>query len=379
MNLNKVIPIILFFLFGLQHAYSQPDHSWAIQGGKTSLVEGNIEVVNTTSGMVIAGDFLETAQFGDQQITSNGYSDIYLANFDDSGELEQIISFGNENEEFLKFLVVDNEGNIIISIIFTDAITIDGTDYTSYGGQDIMLLKFNSDFDLLWVKHYGTGLTDYIKGMDIDAEDNIVITGKFKNDLAFDDMVLSSAGSTDIYVVKYNPEGEVVVALAEGGSAYEDANTIASGNEGSFFLSGTFYESTIINGQTISTDHTTGIFIAKYDPYGIFQWVEVLDGTNLLPYLFITTNMDGSIYIAGSFQDIVNFGTETLITEEFDVDVFIAKYDSYGEAQWAAHGNSEAGENITALSSDIGGNVYVTGPFLATIDFDGQIIEYTLC
>lgn len=379
MNSSKITHLLLLLLFSAMQIYSQPEYSWAIQGGKTSLIEGNIQVVNTGSGIITAGDFIETAQFEDQQITSNGSSDIYLTRYSEEGALEELLSFGSANEELLKFMEVDNDGNIIVSMVFTESISIDGVEYISNGGQDVLLLKFNSEFNLLWTKHYGTGLTDYVRGMGIDGDGNIVVTGKFKYELDFDDITINSAGSTDIYVVKFNPDGEVLFAFSEGADTYEDANTVAVAESGSIFLSGTFYESTIINGEPITTDNTTGLFFAKYNEDGVFQWIELIDGTNLLPYLFIVTNVDESIYIAGSFQDEVHFGSQTLNTGEFDTDVFIAKYNENGEALWAGHGDSQAGENVTGLSSDIGGNAYVTGPFLANINFNGQIIEYTLC
>ena len=356
-----------------------PDFVWALQGGNSSITEGNIQVRNTNNGIIAGGDFIDIAQFGQEEIVSNGFSDIFLASIDEYGELIQIQSFGSENEELLKFMELDSEGNIIIAIMFTDFITIGGNDYISLGGQDILLIKFNPDFSIQWVQQYGTELTDYVRGMSIDEDDNILVIGKFKNEINFDDISLTSMGSTDIYIAKYNPAGEVVNALSEGGSSYEDANPITAGTNGDFFISGIFYEETIVNGETISTENPTGIYFAKYNSACEFQWVEVINGTHLLPSVFLTMNTDGSIYIAGSFQEEVVFGSQTLSTEEFDADVYIAKYSTDGEALWAGHGNSNAGDVVTALSSDIGGNVYLAGHFLDAIDFNGIILEYTLC
>lgn len=316
-----------------------PDFVWAQQGGNSSITEGNIQVQNTNSGIIACGDFVDIAHFGEEEIVSDGFSDIFLASFDESGELLQIQSFGSENEELLKFMKIDSEGNIIIAIMFTDFITIGGNDYVSLGGQDILLIKFNPDFNIQWVQQYGTDLTDYVRGMSIDEDDNILVIGKFKNEINFDDISLTSMGSTDIYIAKYNPDGEVVHAFSEGGSSYEDANPIIAGANGDFFISGIFYGETILNGETISTENPTGIYLAKYNSASVFQWVEIINGTHLLPSVFLTMNTDGSIYIAGSFQEEVVFGSQTLSTEEFDADVYIAKYSTDGEALWAGHGN----------------------------------------
>jgi hypothetical protein len=368
---------ILLFVNGLDA--QNASFTWAKQGGNSLFTEGNVQVFNTDNGIVTAGNFIDTAQFGEEEITSNGASDIYIARFDENGNLGQIQSFGSENEELIKFLKVDNEGSIIISMMFTDFITFGGTDYVSLGGQDVLIIKFDPDLNLQWAKHYGTPLTDYVKGMDIDDEGNILVIGKFKNELNFDDITLTSAGSTDLYIVKYSSDGNVVFAFSEGGSAYEDANSIAVSSDGGFFISGTFYGETLINGETITTDNTTGIYLAKYNIDSDFQWVELINGTNLMPGVYLAGNYDGSVFIAGNFQDQVVFGSQTLSTSEFDADIYVAKYSADGQAIWAGHGNGGASDMVTNLSCDIGGNVYLAGFYLSSIDFNGVIINYTLC
>ena len=368
---------LLLFTIGI-HA-QDAGFVWATQGGNSSFTEGNIQVQNTGEGIIAAGDFSDNAHFGAEEIISNGASDIFIGRFDENGELGQIVSFGSENEELLRFMNVDSEGNIVISIMFTDFISVGGIDFISLGGQDVLLIKFNPDLSIQWAKQYGTPLTDYVKGMDMDEDGNILVFGKFKNDIDFDDITLTSAGSTDMYIAKFNTEGDVVFAFNEGGSAYEDANSITSGPNNEFFISGVFYGETVINGESITTENTTGIFLAKYNDTGEFQWLEVIDGNNLLAEVFLTCSASGDIYIAGSFQDQVVFGTQTLTTGEFDADVYIAKYSNDGEAQWAGQGDSEGSDLVTALSCDIGGNVYLAGQYLSSINFNGIIINYTLC
>ncbi len=372
--------LLLFALISLSpYIFSQPDYLWAKQGGNTSLTGGNIQIQNTATGSIAAGDFIETAHFGDEEITSSGYSDIFIAKFNELGEIMQIRSFGNENEDLLKFLKVDNQGNIIISMVFTDLITIDGVEYIGLGGPDVLVIKFNPDFSTQWVKHYGTGLTDYVKGMGIDEDGNIIVYGKFKNEIVFDDITVLSAGSTDMYVVKYASDGNVIFAFSEGGLSYEDASSLAVVPNGDFFISGTFYGETIINGQTITTENPTGLFLAKYSSSNEFQWLQQVDGSNLIPSVFLAANTDGSVYISGGFQGDISFGSISLSTEEFDADIYVTKYSPEGEALWAGQGHSDAGDISTAISSDIGGNVYLAGYYLSTINFNGVILNYTLC
>ena len=376
--LLQITTTVILLLFGTG-LFSQADFMWVRQGGNASLSGGNVQVQNTSDGIIAAGDFLETANFGQEEITSNGSFDIFITRCDESGNVLQIRNFGGENEDLLKFMKVDNEGNVFISIVFTDAITIDGNEYTGLGGPDVLLIKLNPDFTTHWVRHYGTGLTDYVKGMGIDDDGNVVVFGKFKNEIEFGDVTLTSMGSTDMYVAKYSPEGDVLFAFSEGGSSYEDASALAVSPDGDIFISGTFYGETIINGETITTDNPTGLFIAKYSSTNEFQWLQQVDGSNLIPAVFLAAGVDGSVYISGGFQGSVSFGSVSLSTDEFDADIYVTKYNPDGEALWAGHGHSSAGDITTALSCDVGGNVYLAGYYLSSIDFNGVIVNYTLC
>ncbi len=377
--LPKTFTAALLVLLAYTSAAQSPSFLWATNEGNTSFTNGNMEVANTSSGIVAGGDFIETATFGQEQVVSNGGTDIVVIRFNETGEVLQIESLGGANEELFRFLKVDNEGNIIISMMFTDFITVDGTDYMSFGGQDIMLIKFNAQFEIQWVKHYGTGLTDYVKGMDTDENGNILFYGKFKNEIDFDGTILTSMGSTDMYIVKLNPDGNVVFAFSEGGQGYEDAERLDVGGNNDFYITATFYGETVINGQTIQTENPTGILLAKYNAEGAFQWVEVVDGTKLLPMTLLSANTNGDVYLAGNFQDKVTFGSQTLLTGEFDQDIYLAKYNADGEAQWAGQGHSESSDMIKNLDIDIGGNAYLTGFYTTSISFGGVTVNYSLC
>ena len=368
--------LILFVTFS---GAQTPQYIWAKSGGNSLLSDGNIQVVNTGSGIVAAGDFHGTAHFDGEEVTSDGMSDIFLARMDETGGVIQLISFGGPDEELLRFVSIDNDGNIILSMMFTGFINFNGTDYYSFGGQDILLIKFDSAFAVTWVKHFGTGLTDYIKGMDVDDENNIMIFGKFKDQIDFDDITLTSAGSTDLYIVKFNAAGETLFAFSEGGSMYEDANALDIGANGDFFISGTFFGETVVHGQTLQTINPTGIYLAKYNAGGDFQWVEVIDGNKLIPVLFLKANDDGNIYIAGNFQKDVTFGNTTLSTGEFDQDVFVAGYHADGVPFWALQGHSSSSDVVKCIDIDIAGNVCLAGYYQAQIHFGNVSVDYSLC
>lgn len=70
----------------------------------------------------------------------------------------------------------------------------------------------------------------------------------------------------------------------------------------------------------------------------------------------------GNIYISGTFDQIITFGNETLISDEF-TDGFVAKFDSDMNAVWAKTVTGDYFENITGIDCDASGNVFICGNY----------------
>tara|TARA_B100000809_G_scaffold46556_1_gene40978 strand:- start:1902 stop:4799 length:2898 start_codon:yes stop_codon:yes gene_type:complete len=91
----------------------------------------------------------------------------------------------------------------------------------------------------------------------------------------------------------------------------------------------------------------------------------------------IVLDQDENSYITGWFDSITDFdpglGTYNLVSEGMP-DIFIQKVDSSGNLVWAHSFGSNMGENRwdegKSITVDSQGNVYVTGTFRDTIDFD---------
>ena len=71
---------------------------------------------------------------------------------------------------------------------------------SSAGSQDIFLVKFNSAGTRLWTKQLGTSSIEYAYGITVDSSDNIYVTGYTGGGLDTN----SNLGSDDIFLVKYN-------------------------------------------------------------------------------------------------------------------------------------------------------------------------------
>lgn len=157
-----------------------------------------------------------------------------------------------------------------------------------------------------------------------------------------------------VHVVKYSPDGEVLMDLPIGEHKEKPADwpAFAKGLEvnpdGSFYVAGEVKGELVIGGDTVRTEPffrdgspSLDIFLARYDAEGNVEWFEHVhsDKTDYMvgldPKGCFTTDRNGNAYICGQMPEGTVFaeGAE----EEFRMprDAWaVAKYDSSGSLEW---------------------------------------------
>ena len=171
-----------------------------------------------------------------------------------------------------------------------------------------------------------------------------------------------------------------------GGGFFEQSKSITTDALGNVYITGSVASQTVDFDPGLGTNTLQAvgnlpynIFYAKYDANGNYLWAKIIStwgyGTS------IAVDGSGNIYITGLYNGVTDFdpgiGTATLNSISTSWSPFFAKYDSNGNYVWAKgiFGNGTTGNNNNdternAICLDISGNVYITGRFYGTADFD---------
>src|SRR5687768_12550733 len=136
----------------------------------------------------------------------------------------------------------------------------------------------------------------------------------------------------------------------------------------------------------ITTAGSSGIFINKFDAFGNFIWAKGISGLNGFGSsngFAFDPRGSGSIYLTGSYNGTMDFdpGPEVYnLTSVHVYDIFIVKLNGDGNFQWAKSIGSSSYDYGTAITTEVSGNgdIYVTGSFNGTVDFDPGLEKFTL-
>ena len=225
-----------------------------------------------------------------------------------------------------------------------------------------------------WAKSVGNTSSDQGRSVATDASGNIFMTGYFAGStITFGTTTLTSAGSGDVFIVKYDANGNVLWSKSVGSISDDSGYSVATDTSGNVFISGYFKGFSITFGTiTLANVNQSFIFtkenfIAKYNAAGNFLWARSASGTSDDYGRGITTDTAGNAYIIGDFfSPTITFESTTLTKAgPLSQDIFMVKYDPSGNVDWAESAGNIGNESGLGIATDTNNNIYLTGSFSA--------------
>ncbi|HIK11274.1 MAG TPA: DUF4347 domain-containing protein [Oscillatoriaceae cyanobacterium M33_DOE_052] len=366
------------------------DLVWAKGMGGSDFDYGKSIAIDSSGNIYTTGYFRGTADFdpgpGVANLTSAGSNDIFISKLDANGNYLWAKQFGGSNGYDIGYsIAVDSSGNTYTTGSFSDTVDFDpgaGTaNLTSAGGEDIFISKLDANGNYLWAKNLGGGSDDEGNSIAVDSSGNTYITGKFYGTADFDPgagvVNLASAGHWDIFITKLDVNGNYVWAKNLGGGNYDWGNSIAVDSSGNTYTTG-YFEGTADFDPGSGTVNLTSvgssdIFISKLNADGTLAWAKQIGGSAGDDGRSIAVDSSGNTYTTGIFNGIVDFdpGAGTFSLGSVGAwDIFISKLNADGTFAWAKQMGGNAGDDGNGIALDSSGNIYATGYFDATADFD---------
>jgi hypothetical protein len=293
-------------------------------------------------------------------------------------------SFGSNQDEKGNAVCVDAAGNIYSTGTFKGTVDFDPgpgiNSLSSVGNSDVFVQKMDANGMFLWARTFGGTSGEIAGGIGLDASGNVYTTGNYAGSVDFDPGpgtdILTSVGVSNVFIQKMDANGNYVWARSFGSSYGAGAAAIAMDASGNIHITGTFRGTGDFDpgpGTTTLTSisNSTDIFIQKMDANGNFLWAKSM-GSNTTDLVYaITLDAAGNVHTTGTFHNAVDFdpglGVYTLIG---NTDVFVQKLDQNGNFIWARAFSGDMSDYCYAIKVDLSGNVYTTGYYTGTVDFN---------
>ena len=381
--------LFVWLLAGLiQTASAQFNHLWSYSHYSNNNDEIKAIAAHDSGTVVTAGSFINTCIFdGDGpslNLTSAGGKDVSLASYQADGTLNFVIGFGGSSDDVAADVVLDADGNIYVTGSFQNSMDVDpgaGEFILEASGlNDVFLIKYNALGELVWAHRFGEDFTDDGKELVLGDDGFLYMSGGYRIEMKFagvaDSITLSNPGfTTDVFLAKFNLDGEAVWARSFGGGGSDFVDGLAYWND-MLFLTGDFTTTIDLDASAAVDNHSSNglndVFLCAYDTDGDYLWGHTFGGSSADFGHDLATDNDGNIYMTGNFNNTINFsstGGSLELTSALQSDMFLAAYTAFGDDLWAIRAGGSDAEEGYAVAVSASGPV-VTGTFGSTVDFD---------
>ncbi len=374
---------------------------WAIGLGSTGNDEGLGITTDTAGNVYITGKFEGTVDFdpgaGTVNLTSAGDHDIFITKLDASGGHIWSRQVGGDDEQLANAIAVDKSGNVYTTgwITRTTPATTGSVDFDPGPGvftltvaayNNAFILKLNEAGDFVWARQI---VASNSEGYALALSDGYVYSaGGFTGTADMD----PSPGGTytfntliaDEYILKLDTAGNFIWARQIGGDnlttlSFCFATSIAIDAQENVYTSGPYFgdpdfdPSPTANYNLPATGISEG-FLSKLDSAGNFNWAKVTSGTSAINFGYgVATDAVGNVYATGEFSGTTNFYSglpADTLKAIGNKDIYVAKLNPAGNMLWLKQMGGSDNDQGHAVTADRSGNIYTTGYFKTTVDFD---------
>jgi outer membrane protein assembly factor BamB len=293
---------------------------------------------------------------------------------------------GGADFDFGEAMAADAAGNLYITGSIWGTADFDpGPDVHDLvpadGPYDGFIVKLNRDGELVWVKHLVTPDGEGF-AIAVDASGFIYVTGRFYNTADFDPgpgvFNMTSAGDGDIFVTKLDNSGNFVWSKRLGGTGFDRGRSISVDGSGNVYTAGDFKDAADFDPgpdtYNLVSSSNAEKYVSKLTSSGDFVWAKRIGGGPINAYkLSVAADNAGNVYASGSFEGTHDFDPGLGyfgLTSAGQDDAFLMKLNIAGNFEWAKSWGGMDIERCYAVAVDKLGNVYATGSFFGTADFD---------
>ena len=392
---NFLLSAVCILIIQTTNAQS-PSFEWAKGFYSSWFDEGRCIDIDGSGNVYVSGNLYGTTDFdpgvGVYNLTSAGGNDVFVAKYNALGNLiwaKQMSSPGGQDLSYS--MNVDSIGNVYTTGVFCGIMDFDpgASSYlltpNSFRSLFVSKLDYNGNF--VWAKQI---CKTFLPSLTIDGKGNILITGNCNDTTDLDPglgvfQFGTSSAVSSLFILKLDHNGNFVWAKRSLTTSASFQYCIKTDIYDNVYTTGYFNATTDFDPSASIYNLTpignNDIFISKLDSLGNFIWAKQFGGTNNDAGTAISIDHIGNIYATGYFSSIVDFDPGPAIfnlTPYGLNDIFMVKLNASGNFICAKQIGGTNIEFAQSLTLDASSNIYSTGYFKGTSDFDPSSSAFNL-
>lgn len=275
--------------------------------------------------------------------------------------VKPLTTISGVQDEAVRGVSTDSEGNLyVVGSTSSPSVTIGSSRFTPVGEGDAYLAKFDTTGKVVWARVIGGSSSDTLMDVTVGPDGLPVVCGYYSSsDLQLGLQVLSSQGSSDMLVAKFDEEGNALWGRTLGGTKRDRCYGVAVGNDGLIHVATEFTESMAFADQTLTsaTDITNGALLtlsADGEPLS----AHAVPSSDYSTLRRVGVDADGNVTTGGYFYGSVNPGDGER-TSNGNADAVLFSLNAQGAVRWSHTLGDTAWDLVRTIAVSPEGDVAV--------------------
>jgi len=299
----------LYLGLGLGLTTQGQTFDWVRQAGTHSSEQARAVSSDAAGNAYVTGEMSPGTTFEDTTLFGS-FVDGFVAKYAPDGELIWVRAIVGPDTESPYDISTDADGNSYVTGLFNMTADFGDTSITSTGSFDMFLAKYDTEGQLVWVRRAGGNSGDAGEGVCVDGSGTVHVVGSFTASAAFGDTVLVSAGQTDVFLVRYTADGTMMYARRGGGPGADYATDVDARDD-LVAMTGGFQQTADMGSGVLQSQGHYDAFVACFTLSGTPLWSAC--GGSALPIATeagagVSIGHDGHVYMVGSAGGTASFG-----------------------------------------------------------------------
>ncbi len=274
---------------------------WQKSIGFSGADQGSSILQTTDGGYFISGilDVSASGGLGNENFKHAG-GDYWALKLDANGNTVWRNYFGGTNTETCYDAIETDDGFILVGS--SDSADVDINN--NKGSYDYWVVKIDKIGQLLWEKSLGGNEIETTYTIKNTTDGNFMLAGETRSS---DQDITNQNGAADVWIVKMNPEGDMLWEKNFGGTNFDAARSLANTQDNGFIIVGSSRSADI---DVTENKGQNDVWMVKIDAAGKLLWQQSIGGTEIDFAYGVTQLQNGSIITVGDSSSSNNDITE---------------------------------------------------------------------
>lgn len=356
---------------------AEPQFDWLAFGGGAKNDKTRAIAADAQGNVFMAGETQGEGSFGSQKRADLGSTDFFLTKVDAQGKTLWVRSLGGSLVDRGYGVAVDAAGNAYVTGHYqsTDAQAL-GKTLPNAGDYDLFVAKYDGQGELLWIQTGGGAGYDYGHGIALDSKGDVVVTGSVAGQGKFGDILVNDgSASRAIFWTKYSPSGELRWVKTTSGKIGGSGHGVAVDAKDHIYIGGSASGAGHAGKVELKVPGGQAAMVLKVTPEGEPVWASLVTGKPSAGFHEISVDAQGRASGAGMFKGSVTVGGQSFSTTgDKDSDGILVHFTQDGQPDWAHAIQGPKVDYCLGVAQGAEGQVYVTGEFSEKATFAGKTL-----